>query len=76
MKIYQLKFDPDQAVECELENNRIEKKGLLEAMNIIKARVMNYFSSQSVSKNISIAYKNYLLSVYPLISELAYYQTI
>ncbi len=45
-------------------------------MNIIKARVMNYFSSQSVSKNISIAYKNYLLSVYPLISELAYDQTI
>ncbi len=36
-------------------------------MNIIKARIMNYFDANSVSKNISIAYHNYLLSVYPLL---------
>ena len=45
-------------------------------MNIIKARVINYFDEKSVSKNISIAYKNYLLSVYHLFENLSYYETV
>lgn len=60
-------MDPDEFILVEMEDNRYEHKSLLEVMNLIKARIVGYFDPKSLVKDIIIAYRNYMLSAYPVI---------